>query len=38
VALKALASFEPTVKADKIDLSKTFTNEFARKAKARFKA
>jgi NitT/TauT family transport system substrate-binding protein len=38
VALKALASFEPTLKADKIDLAKTFTNEFARKAKARFKA
>ncbi|MBC7602653.1 MAG: ABC transporter substrate-binding protein, partial [Ramlibacter sp.] len=27
-ALKALASFEPSIKADKIDLSKTFTNEF----------
>jgi NitT/TauT family transport system substrate-binding protein len=38
VALKALASFEPALKADKIDLAKTFTNEFARKAKARFKA
>ena len=38
VALKALTSFEPTLKADKIDLAKTFTNEFARKAKAKFKA
>jgi NitT/TauT family transport system substrate-binding protein len=38
VALKALASFDPSVKADKINLAKTFTNEFAIKAKARFKA
>ena len=38
VALKALGSFEPTLNADKIDLAKTFTNEFARKAKAKFKA
>ncbi|MEY4882941.1 MAG: hypothetical protein RIS34_795 [Pseudomonadota bacterium] len=37
-ALKALASFDPAVKADKIDLAKTYTNEFARKAKAKFKA
>jgi NitT/TauT family transport system substrate-binding protein len=37
-ALKALASFEPSVKADKIVLSKTYTNEFARRAKDRFKA
>ncbi len=37
-ALKALASFDPSIKADKIDLSKTYTNEFARKAKDRFKA
>jgi NitT/TauT family transport system substrate-binding protein len=37
-ALKALASFEPTVKADKIELGKTFTNEFARRAKDKFKA
>ncbi|MGZ5787343.1 MAG: ABC transporter substrate-binding protein [Ramlibacter sp.] len=37
-ALKALASFEPSVKADKIALSKTYTNEFARRAKDRFKA
>jgi NitT/TauT family transport system substrate-binding protein len=37
-ALKALASFEPSVKADKIDLGKTYTNEFARRAKERFKA
>jgi NitT/TauT family transport system substrate-binding protein len=37
-ALKALASFEPSVKPDKIALSKTYTNEFARRAKDRFKA
>jgi len=37
-ALKALASFEPEIKVDKIDLSKTFTNDFARRAKERFKA
>ncbi len=37
-ALKALASFEPSVKADKIDIGKTFTNEFARRAKEKFKA
>ncbi|MES2938051.1 MAG: ABC transporter substrate-binding protein [Pseudomonadota bacterium] len=37
-ALRALASFEPTVKPEKIDLAKTYTNEFARRAKDRFKA
>ncbi|SFC36478.1 NitT/TauT family transport system substrate-binding protein [Polaromonas sp. OV174] len=37
-ALKALASFDPSIKADKIDLAKTYTNEFARQAKERFKA
>lgn len=37
-ALKALASFEPTVKADKIDLGRTYTNDFARRAKERYKA
>lgn len=36
--LRALASFDPGIKHDKIDLSKTFTNEFARRAKERFKA
>jgi NitT/TauT family transport system substrate-binding protein len=38
VAVKALASFEPSVKADKIDLAKTYTNEFARRAKEKYKA
>lgn len=37
-ALKALASFDASIKADKIDLSKTYTNEFARRAKDKFKA
>jgi NitT/TauT family transport system substrate-binding protein len=37
-ALKALASFEPSVKPDRIDLGKTYTNDFARRAKDRFKA
>lgn len=37
-ALKALASFDETLKVDKIDLSKTFTNDFARRAKDKFKA
>ena len=37
-ALRALASFEPSVKADKVELAKTYTNEFARRAKDRYKA
>ncbi|KRI00477.1 ABC transporter substrate-binding protein [Curvibacter sp. PAE-UM] len=37
-ALRALASFDATLKADKIDLAKTWTNQFAARAKARFKA
>ena len=37
-ALRALASFEPEIKPDKIDLAKTYTNEFARRAKERYKA
>jgi NitT/TauT family transport system substrate-binding protein len=37
-ALKALESFDPKIKGDKIDLSKTYTNEFAKRAKDRFKA
>jgi len=37
-ALKALASFDQAIKADKIELSKTYTNEFARMAKERYKA
>ena len=37
-ALKALVSFDATVKAEKIDLGKTFTNEFSKRAKEKFKA
>jgi NitT/TauT family transport system substrate-binding protein len=38
IALKALASFDPTVKPDRIALARTYTNEFALRAKDRFKA
>ena len=37
-ALKALTSFDPNIKADRIELAKTYTNEFVRRAKDRFKA
>ena len=37
-ALKALASFDPAIDPAKIDLAKTYTNEFARRAKERFQA
>ena len=37
-ALRALASFDPAIRAAKIDLAKTYTNEFARRAKERFQA
>ena len=37
-ALKALASFDPSIKADKIDLGRTYTNDFARRAKEKYKA
>ncbi|QJW84332.1 ABC transporter substrate-binding protein [Ramlibacter terrae] len=37
-ALKALASFDTSIKGDKIDLGRTYTNEFARRAKERYKA
>ncbi len=37
-ALKALASFEPAIKPERINLAKTFTNEFARRAKEKYKA
>ena len=38
IALKAIASFDSSVKPSKIDLAKTYTNEFAQRAKERFKA
>ena len=37
-ALRALASFDASIKADKIDIGKTYTTEFAQRAKERFKA
>jgi len=37
-ALRALASFDAGLKPEKIDLARTYTNEFARRAKDRFKA
>ena len=37
-ALRAIARFDPAIHADKIDLGKTYTNAFARRAKERFKA
>jgi NitT/TauT family transport system substrate-binding protein len=37
-ALKALSSFDPAIKAEKIELGKTYTNDFARRAKDKFKA
>ena len=35
-ALRMLESFEPSLKGKKIDLAKTYTNAFARKAAARY--
>ncbi len=37
-ALSAITSFDTSVRAEKIDLAKTYTNDFARRAKDRFKA
>jgi NitT/TauT family transport system substrate-binding protein len=37
-ALRALASFEASIHPGKIDLAKTYTNEFARRAKEKYKA
>ena len=37
-ALRALASFDAAIKPEKIDLAKTYTNEFSRRAKERFQA
>ena len=37
-AVRALASFDPSVRPEKVDLAKTYTNDFARRAKDRFKA
>jgi len=37
-ALKAIASFDASVKSSRINLAKTYTNEFAQRAKERFRA
>lgn len=37
-ALKVLAGFDSSIKVEKIELAKTYSNEFAKKAKARFMA
>ncbi len=37
-AVRVLASFDPAIKVDKIDLARTYTNVFTRRAKERFKA
>jgi NitT/TauT family transport system substrate-binding protein len=37
-ALKALASFDPAIKPERIQLAKTYTNDFAGRAKEKFKA
>ncbi len=37
-ALRALASFDPSIKPEKIQLARTYTNDFARRAKEKFKA
>jgi NitT/TauT family transport system substrate-binding protein len=38
IAAKVLASFDPSIKVDKIEFAKTYTNQFAKKAKERFNA
>lgn len=38
IALKAVASVDPSIRSDRIDLDKTYTNDFARRAKERYKA
>ena len=37
-ALRVAARLDPLLKADKVDVARTFTNEFARRAKDRFRA
>jgi NitT/TauT family transport system substrate-binding protein len=36
--LKALASFNPNIKPDQINLAQTYTNEFVKKANAKYSA
>lgn len=37
-ALRALAQFDSTIRADKVELGRLYTNEFSKKAKLRYKA
>ena len=37
-ALRALAAFDPGLRIERVDLGRTFTNEFAQRAKERFRA
>jgi NitT/TauT family transport system substrate-binding protein len=37
-AVRALATVDPAVRSDRIELDKTYTNDFARRAKEKFKA
>jgi NitT/TauT family transport system substrate-binding protein len=37
-ALRILSDLDPVVRASRVDLPRSFTNEFARRAKDRFKA
>jgi NitT/TauT family transport system substrate-binding protein len=37
-AVKAMATLDTSIRADKIDLARTYTNDFARRAKEKFKA
>jgi NitT/TauT family transport system substrate-binding protein len=37
-ALRVIGRLEPSIKLDKIDLARTYTNEFSRKAKDKFRA
>ncbi len=37
-ALRALSGFDPSIEIKKIDLQKTFTNQYAQRAKERFKS
>jgi NitT/TauT family transport system substrate-binding protein len=36
--VRALATIDPAVRAGRIELEKTYTNDFARRAKDKFKA
>jgi NitT/TauT family transport system substrate-binding protein len=38
MSLKVMANFDPVVKAEKIDISKTYVNTFAKQSKLQFDA